>query len=80
MHVGLVGYVYRQITGDSGSGARLGSFKSRVAAVGPEVGWFFKDQTIYFSARWYWEFDAKHRPEGWNLWLTLSVPLGKSES
>jgi hypothetical protein len=22
------------------------------------------------------EFDAKHRPEGWNVWLTLAIPLG----
>jgi hypothetical protein len=24
----------------------------------------------------YWEFDANHRPEGWNVWLTLALPLG----
>jgi hypothetical protein len=27
-HVGLVGYAYQQITGDSGAGARLGDFNS----------------------------------------------------
>jgi hypothetical protein len=80
MHVGLVGYIYRQISGDSGSGAKLGPFKSRVVGIGPEAGWFFKDQTIYFNVRGYWEFDAKNRPDGWNFWLTLSVPLGKGES
>jgi hypothetical protein len=26
MHVGMVGYAYQQITGDSGSGARFGDF------------------------------------------------------
>jgi len=36
--VGVVGYVYCQLTGDSGSGDRVGSFESRVASVGPEVG------------------------------------------
>jgi hypothetical protein len=30
--VGLVGYFYQQITGDSGSGAMLGDLKSRVGA------------------------------------------------
>lgn len=32
---GVVGYDYWQITGDSGSGAKLGSFEGRVNAVGP---------------------------------------------
>ena len=35
-------YVYKQLTGDSGSGATVGDFKSRVAAVGPQAGYFFK--------------------------------------
>jgi len=30
LHIGLVGYIYQQITGDRGSGATLGDFKSRV--------------------------------------------------
>jgi len=32
--LGIVGYDYRQITGDTGSGATLGPFKGRVDAVG----------------------------------------------
>ena len=40
-HVGLVGYAYQQIGGDSGSGAVLGDFKSRVYGIGPQVGYFF---------------------------------------
>jgi hypothetical protein len=39
--VGIAGYVYYQLTGDSGSGDHVGSFKSAVAAVGPEVGHVF---------------------------------------
>ena len=38
VHVGLVGYFYYQLTGDSGSGATLGDFKSRVSAIGPQIG------------------------------------------
>ncbi len=30
VHIGLVGYAYQQLTADSGSGATLGDFKSRV--------------------------------------------------
>ena len=49
--VGVVGYVYYQLTGDSGSGDRVGPFKSRVASVGPEVGYAFKfgGQPAYFN-------------------------------
>lgn len=76
LHVGLVGYFYHQVTGDSGEGARLGDFESRVAAIGPEVGVLFNEGAWYFNAKGYWEWGAKRRPEGWNLWLTLSMPLG----
>ena len=81
VHVGLVGYVYKQLTGDSGSGAQLGDFKSRVAAVGPQAGYFFKvgDRQWYVNLKGYFEFDAKNRPEGWNVWLTLAIPLGSGK-
>lgn len=81
LHIGLVGYFYRQLTGDSGSGAVLGDFKSRVAAVGPQAGYFFKvgDRQWYANLKAYYEFDAKNRPEGWNVWLTLALPLGSGK-
>ena len=63
-HVGLVGYFYDQLTGDSGSGAVLGDFKSRVAAIGPQVGYLFKvkDRQWYANLKGYWEFDAQTPP------------------
>lgn len=77
-HIGLVGYFYHQITGDSGAGATLGDFKSKVDGIGPQVGHIFTmgDKEVYVNVKGYWEFNAKHRTEGWNGWLTLSVPLG----
>ncbi|WP_020207812.1 SphA family protein [Gilvimarinus chinensis] len=74
-HLGLVGYVYQQVTGDSGKGAKLGDFKSSVASVGPEFGWLMGDGKWYLNLKGYYEFDADKRPEGWNTWLTLSAPL-----
>ena len=76
-HVGLVGYFYYQLTGDSGDGAVLGDFKSRVNAIGPQVGYLFKmgGKDAYLNLKGYWEFGAKNRPEGWNAWLTLAIPL-----
>lgn len=35
--VGVVGYVYKQVGCDSGSGDRVGCFQSQVAAAGPQV-------------------------------------------
>lgn len=80
-HVGLVGYFYRQLTGDSGAGARLGDFKSRVYAIGPQAGYMFplQGRQAYLNLKGYYEFDARHRPEGWNVWLSLSLPLGSGK-
>ena len=75
VHVGVVGYAYQQLTGDSGSGAVLGDFKSRVFGVGPQVGYKFavNEATAgYVNLKGYYEFGAKNRPEGWNVWLTLA--------
>lgn len=77
-HLGVAGYFYYQLTGDSGAGARSGDRKSRVTGLGPQVGHFFKvdGRTWYVNVKGYYEFDAKNRPEGWNLWVTLAIPLG----
>jgi hypothetical protein len=42
--VGLVGYWYQQLSCDSGSGDRVGCFKSRVVGIGPQIGYIFPDQ------------------------------------
>ena len=75
LHVGLVGYDYEQVTGDSGPGARLGSFKSRVNAIGPQIGYLFPvgDMQGYLNLKGYKEFAAENRTEGWNAWLTFSI-------
>jgi hypothetical protein len=73
LQVGVVGYVYDQITGDSGRGTRLGDFESRVIGIGPQVGFVFPvgDMQGYLNLKGYKEFDAENRPEGWNTWLTF---------
>ena len=76
-HIGLVGYLYQQITGDSGPGAKLGDFESSVYGIGPQIGYFFPmgEKQAYMNLKGYWDFDAQHRPGGWNSWLTLSLPM-----
>ena len=75
LYVGAVGYVYRQLGPDSGAGARLGGFESKVAAVGPQIGYALDLGVVQadLNLRGYKEFDAQNRPEGWNVWLTLSL-------
>jgi hypothetical protein len=77
LHIGIVGYVYYQLTGDSGAGATLGDFKSRVAAIGPQTGYFFLvgKSKGYINLKGYWEFGEQNRAAGWNLWLSLALPL-----
>ena len=77
MHIGLVGYFYYQLTGDSGSGAILDDYKSSVIGLGPQLGYFFNigESQAYLNVKGYWEVESKHRPEGWNAWLTLVMPL-----
>ncbi|WP_439368253.1 SphA family protein [Bradyrhizobium sp. DASA03120] len=74
--VGLVGYLYQQLGCDSGSGDRVGCFRSRVAGVGPQVGYIFpiNDKLQgYLNLKAYGEFANENRPAGWNLWLTFNL-------
>jgi hypothetical protein len=80
--VGAVGYWFQQITGDSGSGARLGPFKSQVGGIGPQVGFLFPvgDLQGLLNIKGYWEFEAENRPEGWNVWVVLNLsPRAKEQ-
>ncbi|MBR0796276.1 transporter [Bradyrhizobium jicamae] len=73
--VGLVGYAYEQLSGDSGSGAKLGPFKSRVEAIGPQIGYVFPIGTMQgvINAKGYWDIETENRAKGWNTWLTFAI-------
>jgi hypothetical protein len=75
VHIGLVGYVYQQLTADSGQAPILSEFKSRVLGIGPQIGLIFPvgDMQGYLNLKGYKEFAAENRPEGWNAWVTFSV-------
>jgi hypothetical protein len=75
LFVGLVGYAYQQVTNDFGQPAVLGGFRSRVFAVGPQIGYIFpiSDKQAFLGLRGYREFAAENRPEGWNTFLTFSI-------
>jgi hypothetical protein len=79
--VGVVGYVYDQVSGDSGSGDHVGSFESRVIGLGPQIGYIFPlgkwdglgEMQGYLNLKGYGEFDANDRPSGFNVWLTFAI-------
>ena len=73
--VGLVGYVYKEIGCDGGSGDRVGCFQSQVVAVGPQIGFIFPVGNMqgYLNIKGYKEFAAENRPEGWNTWITFAI-------
>jgi hypothetical protein len=73
--VGLVGYAYNQVSPDSGSGDKVGSFESRVFSIGPQLGYIFPiaGKQGFLGLKSYFEFGAQNRPEGWNTWLTFSI-------
>ena len=73
LQVGLVGYFYEQLTGDSGCAPVLCPFESRVIGVGPQIGYIFPVAGMqgYVNLKGYGEFDHDNRPDGWNVWLTF---------
>lgn len=77
--VGIAGYGYYQLTADSGVGDKVGAFKSRIAAVGPQIGYLFNigANQAYINVRAYKEFWAQNRVEGYATIATISIPLGK---
>jgi hypothetical protein len=76
--LGVAGYHYQQVTGDSGSGALLGAFKGEVSAIGPNLTYNFQvgKVPVLTSVRWLHEFNAKNRLEGDAGFVTVTVPLG----
>jgi hypothetical protein len=84
LQVGLVGYFYEQLSGDSGCAPVLCPFESRVIGVGPQIGYIFPVAGMqgYVNLKGYGEFDNENRPDGWNVWLTFVLspapPSGQS--
>lgn len=72
--VGIRGYYYKQITGDSGSGAVLGEFKSEAFSLGPGMVWIPKSAggALTVLAKWMHDFHAKNRFESDYFTLTAA--------
>ena len=71
--LGIRGYYYKQITGDSGSGAVLGDFKSESYGIGPGIVWIpkFAKGDLTVLAKWIHDFHSENRFE--SDFYTLAV-------
>lgn len=74
-YLGVAGYAYHQLTGDSGAGASS-PLKGRVYGIGPVVGWVIPlgvKQKMFVNARYYQESGAKNRLEGEGFFMTAAI-------
>jgi hypothetical protein len=75
--LGLAGYLYQQMTADTGSGASLGAFHGQTIALGPCLTYNGKiwSHVIGVNARYYNELKVHNRFDGQGFFLTLSLDL-----
>jgi len=75
--IGLHGFIYRQISGDSGDGAILGDFKAEAAGIGPAVMWIPPqyEGKVALVAKWINEYDAENRLEGDHVFVSFMASL-----
>ena len=73
--IGLHGFYYKQISGDSGDGALLGSFKAEAAGVGPALMWIPKSMggNKAFILKWINEYHAENRMEGDHVFASFAI-------
>ena len=73
--LGVNGFYYQQIEGDSGSYALLGDFEGRTVGLGPVLSYVTKVLNHDFVAelKWLREVDVNHRIEGDYVWFKLAM-------
>ena len=75
--IGIKGYFYRQMTGDSGSGALLGDFEGEAVGIGPGVVWLpqFAGGKLVILGKWITDVHSKNRFDSDYATLTISWTL-----
>ncbi len=68
---GVNGFLYEQISGDSGHGATLGDFKGHSLGIGPALSYVLPSEfgMGMIEVRWLPELDTDNRLEGDYLWI-----------
>ena len=72
--IGVRGYFYRQLTGDSGSGAVLGDFKGEAVGIGPGFIWLpkFAEGKLVVQGKWMTDVHSENRFDSDYATLTIS--------
>ena len=73
--VGANVFYYLQISGDSGSGAKLGDFEGRTVGIGPVLSYATKIGSVDLVAEFKWlpELEVQNRLKGDTIWFKLAV-------
>lgn len=73
--LGANGFLYQQVTGDTGSGAKLGGFEGRTAGVGPVLSFVTKIGRTDLAAevKWLPELNVERRLQGDTIWFKLGL-------
>ncbi len=71
--IGLTGFWYEQVSGDSGAGATFGDFEARDIGAGPVISFITKigGHDLLSELKWLHEFETKNRPEGDTAFLKV---------
>jgi hypothetical protein len=77
--LGLAGYFYQQVTGDTGAGARLGAFQGQALAIGPciTLNGTIAKRPIGLNLRYYDELSTTNRLNGQSFFATLTFGFNK---
>lgn len=75
--IGANFFYYQQVSGDSGSGAKLGSFEGMTVGIGPVLSYVYPlgKANLAAEAKWLPELDTNNRLKGDIAWLKLAVNM-----
>lgn len=75
--VGINGFFYRQVSGDSGDGALLGDFKGEASGIGAQVMWVPPryEGSVALVGKWIHEYDSENRLDGDHVFLSFMIKL-----
>lgn len=75
--VGVTGFYYEQVTGDSGAGAKFGDFKAKTVGIGPSISYIKKlnGEELLTELKWLHETETENRLEGDTVFLKVMLKL-----
>ncbi len=68
---GISGYWYKQVSNDSGQGAKFGAFRAEAAGAGPVLSWVDKTGKYIGEIKYLQDFENEKRLDGDTVWLKL---------